>query len=590
MKNESNITGYPSIDKLHEKEQKFFEKNPIIPNVSIYNTINLISQFYKKEYAVDCLDLRVTYDEMIKNSIMISKSLKELGIKSKDIITVSMPNFYQAIAIFLAANRIGATVTFLNSFSSIDEVKHYLNLFESPLLINYNTSIDYNQSIKKDTRVKNIITLKSSELDNKQKLSSNGMVGYSDYLNYSDLQNVSSFYKNKFSNNIAPNNDALILFTSGTTGAPKSVVLTNKNILSAGIYLKNSSKVQTVKGEKSLVCVPFTYPYGFSTSTLMSLICGREVILAPDLSGENISNYYDKKPNIVFGSPALLELTKKMVKNGQDLSSVNTFISGGDFLTLSQAEDGRKFFEEHNATVDISNGSGNAETVSCGTNAFGIKSKPETVGKILTGSSAIIIDPDTGKELKYNEEGLLCISGKHVFKEYYKDHLKTEDAKFMFKGKEYFKTGTMGFLDKEGYFTLTGRESRFYIMSTLNKVYCDRIQNILSSINIIDSVAVVKKKDDDKLFVNKAFIVLKDGFEANEKTLEHIKEMCTRELYMPKTGEVAQLKEYEIPQSFEFVDSLPRTKADKIDYPTLEKNAEEEYENENSKKLVYIKK
>ena len=77
---------------------------------------------------------------------------------------------------------------------------------------------------------------------------------------------------------------------------------------------------------------------------------------------------------------------------------------------------------------------------------------------------------------------------------------------------------------------------------------------------------------------------------ANEKTLEHIKEMCTRELYMPKTGEVAQLKEYEIPQSFEFVDSLPRTKADKIDYPTLEKNAEEEYENENSKKLVYIKK
>ena len=218
-----------------------------------------------------------------------------------------------------------------------------------------------------------------------------------------------------------------------------------------------------------------------------------------------------------------------------------------------------------------------------------VPEKAGTVGKVLTGSKAIVINPDTGKELKYGEEGLLCVSGKHVFKEYYKDAEKTADSKFMHNGVEYFKTGTMGFLDEEGYFTLTGRESRFYIISTLNKVYCDRIQNIMTAIDCIDSVAVVKKQDDEKLFVCKAFIVLKDGVKANKETLDYIQTMCTKELYMPKTGEAAQLKEYEIPASFEFVTELPRTRADKIDYKTLEENAQAEYDAEkleNSKNLT----
>ena len=131
------LTGYPSIDNIHNGDYSFFSRNPIIPNMSIYNTINLISNFYRKEEAIDCLDLRVNYDEMIKDAITLSKTLKELGVKKGDIVSVAMPNFYQGVIVYLACNRIGAITTFINSMSSIEEVLGYLNEFESSLFINF---------------------------------------------------------------------------------------------------------------------------------------------------------------------------------------------------------------------------------------------------------------------------------------------------------------------------------------------------------------------------------------------------------------------------------------------------------------------
>ena len=580
----SKETGYPSIDKTHEKGEKYFDIHPLIPNLSIYNAINLIGNLYKNESAIDCLNLKVSYKEMIEQAATLSKAFKELGIKSGDIITVSMPNFSQAVIVYLAANRIGAITTFLNSFAEIEEVCRYLNLFESPIFINYDKDKEYNDKIKLNTKVRQVITLLQKDLNNKKFANnSSSIIGNSDYISFNDLGLVAKHYKKPFNTLYSGNQDSLILFTSGTTGNPKAVVLTNKNILASGIYMKNSTNLSNVSGEKSLVCVPFTYPYGFATSTLMSLLCGREAILAPNLTDTNISYFLSKNPNIVFGSPALLELIKRNTPDNLDLSSIHTFISGGDFLTLPQEQDGLEFFKRHNANVNICNGSGNAETVGANTNAVGIKNKQNTVGKILLGSSAIIVNSDTLEELKYGEEGLLCISGKHVFKEYFKEPKLTEEAKFYYKGKEYFKTGTRGILDKEGYFTLTGRASRFYIISTLNKIYCDYVQNIISLIDVVETCAVVKKPNDEMLYTGKAFIVLKPGIEPTEETRNYILNKCSSQL-ISTMGEKFQLKPYEIPTSIDFVNKLPRTKADKIDYSSLEMLANYEYNKE--KKLA----
>ena len=225
------LTDYPSIDNIHNRDYSFFERNPIIPNMSIYNSINLISNFYRKEEAIDCLDLTVSYDEMLKDAVTLSKTLKELGIKKGNIVSVAMPNYYQAVVVYLACNRIGAITTFINSMSSIDEVLGYLNEFESSLFINYDKDNEYNQKIKEGSKVKNIITLHKNEINTKNYSSIiTPANGYNDDLSFSDIGSISKYYKNPIYTLYGGKEDSLILFTSGSTGNPKSVVLTNENL------------------------------------------------------------------------------------------------------------------------------------------------------------------------------------------------------------------------------------------------------------------------------------------------------------------------------------------------------------------------
>ena len=120
-------TGYVSIDKPQNNGYDFWKIHPIIPNTSIYTAMCLLSSFYNQKEAIDCLELHANYGTLKQDAITISLALKELGIKKGDIVSVSMPNFYQAVASFFACNRIGAVATFLDPSSSDYEINEYLN-------------------------------------------------------------------------------------------------------------------------------------------------------------------------------------------------------------------------------------------------------------------------------------------------------------------------------------------------------------------------------------------------------------------------------------------------------------------------------
>lgn len=572
-----NKTGYPSIDKPQNDGMNFFKRNPVIPNINISTAIELLSTFYRGREAIECKDLILSYKQLINYYHTISRAFKELGVKKGDVISICMDNYIQGVAAFLACNTLGATSTFLNSFSHVSEIIEYVNEFESPILINFNKTVETNEEIKKKSNVRYIITLDKKDV-NSIDISKDYRISKNENLiNFNSLGSIAQFQKGIITGLHSKKEDALILFTSGTTGKPKSVVLSNENVLAAGIYLQNSSNIKTnTQDLKTLVCVPFTYPYGFATSTLMSLLSGRTAILAPDMSKDTISEYLSKNPNMIFGSPALLELIMKNIPSTQDLSSINTFISGGDYLTPEANLRGMQFFKEHGANVEIGNGSGNAETVSCGTNPVGIEIRPETAGKVLTGTDAIIVDPDTLEEKKYGEIGLMCVSGKHVFKGYYNAPELTAESKFIKNGKEYFKTGTIGFIDSDGYFTITSRQSRFYIKSSLNKVYCDKIQNIVCKLDIVKDCAVVKVPNEDELFVNKAYIVLNDGIKESPDIIEYI-DNCCNNVIEDRFGNKFQLKDFEVPSYFKIVPELPRKAGtDKVDYSLLEEEAKNE--------------
>ena len=577
-------TGYPSIDKTHLKGTKFIERHPIIPSMTFSAVMDSIFLLQGNHCIVDCLDLQVDVKEFQRDSLLITKMLLELGIKRGDIIAVSMPNYYQAIPVFKAANDIGAVVTYLNPLASYEETRNYLNFYECPLFINYTNNQQFNESIKKETKVRNIITMDEyyrNSRDFYQPM--DAKIGYRTDFYYHQLGNVSSFYKKRIGKLLFNGKgDALILYTSGSTGKSKSLLFTNENLIASCIYLKNSTHVPKVteNDKRWMNVVPFMYPYGFGASVLQTFLSGREVILTPNLSPTNIADYYKKNPNLIFGSPAHLELTKRNLPDNLMIPSLKIYLSGGDYLSVSQSHDAISYFQRHGADVTISNSSGTGETLGCSTNAMNVSYRPETVGQLVVGPEYIIINPDTGKEVKYGEKGILCTRGKHVFKGYYHDEELTEKAMFMYNGKKYYMTGNIGFLDKDRYFTLIGRASRFFIIYTLNKVYCELVQSVVSNIDVVDSCAIVPKPNKEMLFESKAYVVLKKGLLPSKEMEKYIIEKSKETFSDSKTSEEITLKNYEIPGSITFVDSLPRTDADKVNYEYLKELANDEYENE----------
>ena len=582
---EKKLTGYPSIDLPQSQNASFLERNPVIPSIDIITILKLLSRKHRHLPAIDCNDLHATYQQLIDDSHTLYLAFKKLGVKKGEIVTLSLPSNYQAITSFLALNELGAVTTFIDTYSGKNDVLNYLKTYQSPLYINCDKSREDNEEIKNNSGVKYIITLDSNLANSRDICIGCKQKNDNTLINFHTLGNIAKEQKDHFHLPNKGSDEALILYTSGSTGQPKAVVLTNKNILSAQMYAGNTSHTENITGTKTMTCVPLRYPYGMVTSLLTSLLWGKEAIMTPDWDSDTVEYYFEKKPNIVFGSPAVLELTLKLLPDYVDLSQMSHFISGGDFLTEEHARRAYAFWAKHNNTnIELGNGCGNAETVSIGSTPVGVPLKQSTAGKILVGTTPLIIDkdipddkpienPDGLQEKKYNDVGELCLAGANVFKKYFGEPDKTACAKFKRNGKTFFRTGTLGFIDKDGYFTPTDRKSRFYIRSTGHKVYLDNVQRIVGMADerIIDCAAV-KCPDEGELFVAKAFVVLEEGVQ-HSKALKH--EILAK-LKQPinRNGKSEQLKEYEIPVDIIFVDALPRiVGTEKVDYVTLEKEA-----------------
>ncbi len=578
-------TGYPSIDKTHLEGTKFFERNPIIPSLTFSQVLDLMFKIQGNHKIVDCLDLRVDVNEFKKDSLIVAKALLELGVKPGDIVTVSMPNYYQAIPVFKACNMLGAVVTYLNPLASLEETKRYLNLYESKIFINTDGMNITSEEIKDGTKVEHIITMRESLVNSRDFNNNDGsLVGSKDDIDFHELERVANYQKGKIGGFFGGKQDALILYTSGSTGKAKSLLFTNENLIASCIYLKNSTHVLNVTPDDSrwMNVVPFMYPYGFGASVLQTFLSGREVILTPNLSPLNIAYYYGKNPNLIFGSPAHLELTKRNLPDLQDLSSLKIYLSGGDYLSVNQSHDGIEYFKRHGANATISNSSGTGETLGCSTNAMNVPYRPETVGQLVVGPDYLIVNPDTLEEVKYGEVGVLCTSGKHVFKGYYNEPEMTDEVMVNINGKQYYMTGNIGYLDKDRYFTLIGRSSRFFIINTLNKVYCELVQRVVSNIDVVDSCAVVPKPDKETLYKSKAYVVLKDGIMPTKEIEDYIIRKCHETIYDEEMKESITLKDYEIPESVSFLEVLPRTDvAEKVNYELLKQMADDEYKQEN---------
>ena len=580
-------TGVPSIDRNHEDGSKFFERHPFIPGFDIATILKSLSKDRLDDWAIDCDELRVTYRQLEEDWDKMYYAFKNLGIKKGDIVTIAL-NDYHGLVAWLGLNQLGAAATFIDTYSTRDEIKYFLDFYNSPLFIGESQSLDDCDYYLKNSGVNRIINLRS-ENENSRNYSlydatDESIIDFHSLGKYAEREPKKLYIP--FPNR--GKNLALILYTSGSSGELKAVPLTNEKIMAAQIYAGKTSHTENITSTKTIVCVPMRYPYGFSTSLLTSLLWGKEAVLAARWSKATAAYYINKKPQIYFGSPAvddvcratILEEEKRLGKTC-DLSHISHFISGGDFYTVERAEAGYKFFEERgNTDVEIGNGCGNAENASLCSTPVGVPLRQETAGKVLNGTVAMIISEDIPdepikdsrsiKELGYGEIGELCVSGKNVFDGYYNNPEKSSKVLFKKDGRVYMRTGTLGYLTQEGYLVVTGKKSRFYIRDTGHKVYLDNIQNGIygKCSDIVSECAAVQLDDPDERYIPIAYVVLKDGILPTEDVKRNINDILS-----------FSLKEYEIPRHIFFIDELPRIPgAEKVDYLALEAQAAKDVE------------
>ncbi len=549
------------------------QPDPIVPPLSISALFNISSFRHWDDTVVNQKELNFTRRELKRDRKILAKAFLALGIKKGEIITVyTARSMYDNIVIFLAANKIGALVSFLDEKTPRDTLLRHIEEFESPLLIVQNKTAGRIKDLKKDAKtVKNVINL-TSDYDEKKFETT---IVETFMLGKKSLVEVAESYHGWVPKNIlGGKNEAIVTFTSGSTSGPKPMVFTNENLIAAALFSKAASGIKMWDKEITtwLSFVKFDCPYGFWTSVMTPIIGGSSVILTPDIDETNLDYYFSKPMSVVQAVPLLLDMLPKALSPEVDLSATKMYISGGERLEKNASVAAAEFFKAHGATVKMCNGYGVGECLGSITVAVGATYHPDTVGKIVPGAHVMILDPETGEELNFGRTGILYVHGKHILNRYYNRPELTEEKIVKVNDRRFVNTGDLASVSETGFVTLLGRAT-FFINNLPAKVYYEVVRLAVAKSELVERCYVVKGPDAKLKLASYAFVVTKEGVGHNNQVRRQIVTDATRPFYVGKRRVI--LKPYELPRKVIFLDELPLTKANKIDFRKLEKMARE---------------
>ncbi len=559
------------------------KRDPFIPPINISTLFNLSSFRHWDDVVINQKEIDFTRRELKRDAKDLAKVFLSLDIKPKDIITVATGRpMYESVLIFLAANRIGAVVSFLDEKTARDTLIFYLEEFKSKLLITYKYSDRRIRDLKHDVKtLKHVINLDGRTVDeagpdeeqteDKEYHALDGFWLHRTKINATAL--AQKFRGHVPHNTFKAHNEALISFTSGSTSGPKPMVFTNENIIASAIYSKVASNVKMwdKRLHTWLDYVRFDCPYGFVVSTLAPICGGGEVILTPDITDDNLDYYIGKNPNTIFGIPSLLKAMSTL-KETTDISNLRLFASGGERLEKSASTEALKFFKSRGLKdVKISNGYGVGEALGLISTAVGNSSyNPRSVGVIPAGVHVMILDSETGEELNFGKTGVIYVTGKHILSRYYNRPELDEEKIIKVHKKKFVKTGDLAYVTPTGYVNLVGR-ARFFINNLPAKVYFEVVRTAISKSELVDKCFVVKGPNNRLKLAPYAFIITKPGIPHTREVRKQIKATAREPFNLGRRR--ITLKSYEVPTRIIFLDEFPSTRAGKVDFRKLEKMA-----------------
>ena len=536
---------------------------------SMYDKVAEIASMYPDNVAFDFMGKSTTYKAMLREIQRCAKALRTIGVREGDKVTIAMPNCPQAIYMFYAVNLIGGICNMIHPLSAEKEIEFYLNESESVTAITLDQFYHKFEHIRENTKVVNIIIASV-----KDALSKPIKAGYmltegrkikkipkdAPVIRWKDFLKLSRACFYNYAVQRRSDDPAVILYSGGTTGTTKGIVLTNKNFNALGQQVVATNPMFR-PGDRMLAAMPLFHGFGLGVCVHTMLSQGGRCILIPRFTAQSYAKQIVKyKCNFIAGVPTLYEALLRLDSmNGADLSCLKGVFSGGDSLSVELKKKFDQFLREHNASIQVREGYGTTETVTACCLTPVAYHKEGSIGIPFPDTYIKIVKPGTDEELPYGAEGEILLAGPTVMREYMKHPEETaQTLRRHADGLTWVYTGDLGVMDEEGFIFFRGRAKRMIISSGYN-VYPGQIENILDAHEKVQMSCVIGVPDPYRMQKVKAFVKLAPGVPAVEPTRQELMDYCRR-----------HIAKYAMPYDIEFREDMPKTLVGKVAYRVLE--------------------
>ena len=543
------------------------------PDCSMVDMIIQTAEKYPDNVAYSYYGHKVTYKNFVKKIEKTARALKNYGVKEGDRVTICMPNTPEGITMVYAVNMVGAVCNMVHPLSSEKELEYYIKVAESKYVLVIDAVFDKIYRIKDIAQLERIIVVRPSDglgflkqqlyrllHVKKVRLPAND----ARVVLWEDFIANSYFYQGSYHEERGGADPAIIMYSGGTTGAPKAVMLSNLNINAESLCDATMIR-QITPGATVLSILPLFHCFGLGVCIHTPLCKGMGCDLIPAFSHKLFADILRKNaPSFIVGVPTLFEALINTKLGPNDLESVTAVICGGDSLNSTLRDKVNDFLAAHGSSAKIRVGYGLTE----GSGAVCLS--PENafadgiIGAPMPNMYFKIVKPGTKKELPTGIDGEICISGPLVMMGYLGDEEETNKViKIHDDGKVWLHTGDIGHFGDDGLVYFGQRLKRIIISSGYN-IYPTHLESIINSHEAVLTSIVIGIDHPHKGQVPKAFIVLKEGYKPSKRTEREIRELLERNIPI-----------YALPTAYEFRDELPKTLVGKVAFKKLEKEEQD---------------
>lgn len=512
MTEEKKLTGYPSIDKPWLKYYTREDLEITIPKCTVYQNIYNRNKDFLDDIAILYYGNKIRYKALFDQVEICAKALRQIGISPGDCVTLCTAGVPEAIYLVLACSRIGAIVNFMNPLFTKEQMIDRINDTEAKWIFVLDAMYSYIEAVLPETCVENVVIIPATNSippvlsklmylkGEARKIVKHGN-GKQQFFRWKDFCTFSRSFAGSPDVPYQPDTPTVMVYSSGSTGASKGILLTNDGI-NATIANYQTHSYSYLRGERFLQMIPIWFSTGIVLSILMPLTMGITVIPELKFSKETFVNDLLKyKPNLTLTATSLWQyaISAEQMKNA-DFSEMNYPITGGEKVLPQDEERINFFLKDHHCKAKLFKGYGMCElggTVSASSNASQYHNKAFGAGAPILNAAVSAFDISTDKELSYGHHGELRVLSPARMKGYYKN---PEATAAFFKedelGNIWGCTGDIGYVDEDGEVFVLGRATDSYRRESGETVFLFDIEEKILKNESVSQCKVVDIEDD----------------------------------------------------------------------------------------------